>query len=295
VTETGEAAVLTAAAIHARRHPWAIVGLWGWQTLVALGASWPAAALVRATYGVDPRSDAPLWEAGAHPLVDFVWHNAHGLSAVTAAGEFTVAIGVVAGLFPTAAAMFAMAHTRSDRRPAGLMISLAGALEAMPSLLFLFAVAGIAQASAVGLGFAAGWAVEAWTHGGLGEAYAERIGLAVGFMFVLAASGLLVIHDLARAAVMRSQANGPRAFVLGARLFARSPVLLWWSWAWRFLAALAPVLAASAVATRVGGRGGGALVALAFLHQAVVLARVALRASWLARALRSMDPMTRGP
>jgi hypothetical protein len=39
----------------------------------------------------------------------------------------------------------------------------------------------------------------------------------------------------------------------------------------------------------MGGRGGAELALLALLHQAVVASRVALRASWLGVALRTVD------
>jgi hypothetical protein len=39
----------------------------------------------------------------------------------------------------------------------------------------------------------------------------------------------------------------------------------------------------------MGGRGGLTLLLLALLHQAVVVARVSLRASWLGLALRAVD------
>jgi hypothetical protein len=45
----------------------------------------------------------------------------------------------------------------------------------------------------------------------------------------------------------------------------------------------------SLVADRVGGRGGFALFFLFVIHQLAIGTRVALRASWLARALRDVD------
>jgi hypothetical protein len=81
--------------------------------------------------------------------------------------------------------------------------------------------------------------------------------------------------------------------MLGARTFRLAPAALAWSWAWRALASLAPIVAAAWAADRLGGRGGAALFALLVLHQAVVLARVGLRASWLARALRAVDATLR--
>jgi len=276
-------------AIRARRHPWALAGLWGWQSALAVTVSWPAASLVGATYGTHPRGDGPLWDAGGHALLDFVWHQARGLAPMRASTEIALGVAAMIGLVPMAAVMIAMAYGVRDRRAVGLVRSLEGAARAMPSLLWLLLLMGVAEASTLGVGAL----IAAGTHAGLsdawGEARAERVAIAVGLVFVVLASGLGVVHDLARAAVVCARAKGLRAIVLGARVFGRAPLPMWWAWAWRALSALAPVLAAAAVATRIGGRGGGALVVLALLHQGVVLSRVALHASWLAHALRSVE------
>jgi hypothetical protein len=289
VNRYGALVLLTTDAIRARRHPWALAGLWGWQTVLALGVSWPATSLVRAVYGVGPRGDAPLWDAGGHAMLDFLWRSGRGLSPVAGASELVLVVGAVAGLLPMATAMFAMAYATRDSPAAGFMRSIGGALRAMPSLLLLLLVVGLTQAAAAGVGFVVAETVEAWAHPALGEARAERMGIAVGLIFVALVSGLGVMHDLARAVVVRSRASAFRALVLGARTFGRAPLPIWWSWAWRGLLSLAPVLGAAALATRIGGRGGVALLLLAFLHQTVVLSRVALHASWLAEALRSID------
>jgi len=99
-----------------------------------------------------------------------------------------------------------------------------------------------------------------------------------------------VTHDLARAAVVRRSAGGARALVAGAAAFRADPVSLGWSWAWRATASMAPVVLVGALADRLGGHGGATLVLLALLHQGVVFGRVALRASWLAVALRRLAP-----
>ena len=79
------------------------------------------------------------------------------------------------------------------------------------------------------------------------------------------------------------------ALALGARALRRAPIAVGWSWTWRAVASLAPVVAVALLADRIGGRGGIALLVLAVLHQCVVLSRVALRASWLAKAMRTVD------
>lgn len=280
---------LRTGAVRARRHPWALAGLWAWQSALAITASGPAAAFVGATYGAGPRGDGPLWAAGGHDLLDLLWHGARGLAPVTSAAEIAIGTAAVVGLLPMAAVMVAMAYATRDRRSPGLVDSIVGAARAMPSLLWLLVAVGVAQAATVGLGVLIAAGAQAWLSDSWGEARAERVGVALGLVFVLIASGLGVVHDLARATVIRSRATGWRAVVLGARAFGHAPLPIWWSWAWRGLASLAPLLAVAAAATRIGGRGGAALILLASLHQGVVLSRIALRASWLAHALRTVD------
>jgi hypothetical protein len=289
VRRAGDLVLVTNGAMCARRHPWAIAGMWAWQTSFALIASWPAASLVRAAYGGDPRGDAALWDAGGHALLDLLWHDAHGVSVVGRAAALTLAFALVAGLVPLAALMVAMAYAGRDRRRAGLSRSIAAALRAFGAFVVLLLVFGVAEALVAGAGVGAARLAERATHASLGEASAQLVAAALGVLFLAGASAVGVAHDLARAAVVRFQVSGLRGALLGARAFRAAPVRMWWSWAWRAAAAAAPVAAVAAAATGMGGRGGIALVLLAALHQAVVLSRVALRASWLGRALRSVD------
>jgi hypothetical protein len=286
VSEAGDSLGQAPDGMRARRHPWAILGLWGWQTALALGASWPTASLIHAVFGASPRGDAELWVPGGHALLDFLWHDAHALAPVTSTAKAVLLAAAILGLLPMAASMFAMTDDVGERRAFVLLRSISRALRAMPALLLLLVIASAAQAGSVGLGWLVAKGVDMWFSEALGDARAQRIGLAVALVFVLAASGLGVVHDLARAVVVCSRTRALRALVRGARAFASSPLSIWWSWAWRALAALAPVVAIAAVASRIGGRGGFALVALAVLHQGVVLARVALHLSWLAKAMR---------
>jgi hypothetical protein len=278
--------------IRARRHPGAVVGLWAWQAALALTAAWPAAALVRAAYGSGARGDAPLWDEGGHALVDFLWHASWGLSPALATGEVVLAVGAVAGLVPMSAIMATMAYARGDGRPPGLAQCVLLALRAVPALLILLVVLTAAQAGVVGLGLGAAAAAQSLAEGALGVARAEKLGVAVAVVFVVAASGIGVLHDLARAAVVRKRVRWLLAFSLGARTFAHAPLPLWWSWAWRALGSTAPVLVVAAVTGAVDGRKGWPLVLIAVLHQAVIVARASLHASWWAEALRSVDRLS---
>jgi hypothetical protein len=285
--------LVNTAAVRARRHPRAIAGLWAWETVLALLVGWPAAGLAHAAWSGDPHGDAPLWAPGGHALLDWLWHDAHALSSLGHSAMLALGIGAVAGLVPAAALMITLAYATRDRRAAGLARSLAGALRVFPAMLLLLLLSGILQGLVVGAGAVIAGAVESATHTRLGEARAQVIEGLLFLLFVAAASGLGVAHDLSRAAVVRFRVSGGKAFRLGMRTLRLAPVTLWWSWAWRVLASVAPILAGGVVAGELGGRGGLALVVLAVLHQAVVVARIALRASWLARALRAVDATLR--
>jgi hypothetical protein len=285
--------LLTTSSMRARRSPRSIAGLWLWQTGLALLASMPAAGLARAAWSGDPDGDGALWTPGAHALLDWLWHDAHGVRAVFGAAEVILLVGAVLGLIPTAALMFEMAYVSRTRARPGLVRSLAGAMRAWPSMLLLFVLSGLVQATVLGLGVGLGMLAELSAHGGLGEARAQQIEGFVLLLVVAAASAVGVAGDLGRAAIVRFEVRGLRAFVLGMRTLRRSPAPLWWSWAWRAFAGIVLIVIGGVVAGRLGGRGGLALIVLALLHQAVVVSRIALRASWLARALRAVDATLR--
>ena len=285
--------LLSTPSVRARRHPRAVAGLWAWETVLALLVGWPAAGVAHAAWSGDPHGDGAAWAPGGHALLDWLWHDAHAISGLTHEAMLVLAVGVVAGLVPTTALMIALAYATRDRKAAGLARSLSGALRVFPSMLFLLVLAGVLQGLVVGAGGVLASALESATHARLGEARAQQLEGVVFLLFVAAASALGVAHDLARAAVVRFRVKGARAFALGLRTLRLAPLTLWWSWAWRALASVAPVLAGAVVAGALGGRGGLALVVLALLHQAVVAARIALRASWLARALRAVDSALR--
>ena len=285
----GGLVLLATDAMRARRHPWAVVALWAWQTTLALVASWPAWSLVGATWGGDARGDAPLWDPGGRALLDTAWRDQHGLRAVLGAATLALIVGAVAGLVPTAGAMTATAFGTRERTRIGFVRALVAGLRSFRGMFVLLLVVSFVQAVVVGAGWGLSSLVEAWTGGSLGEARSQQLGGLVLLLFALAASAAGVVHDLARASVVRFSVRGWRGLVLGVRAYRTAPLSLWWSWMWREGASIVPVLLAAAVAGRFGGQRGSALFFLFVLHQAVVGARVALRLSWLAKALRTVD------
>ena len=276
-------------AVRARTHPRAILGMWAWETTLSLAGSLPAAALVRAAYGRHPHGDAPLWDPGALPLLALLSRAANGARAATTTAAFVLLFGAVAGLVPLAALMLSMSTATLDGHATGASRSVEGALRLFRRFALMLAGVGLGQGLVVAIGFLMSEGVEAWTHRSLGEALAQQLATAVGVLALLGALALGVLQDLARAAVVRLDAGALTALALGSRVLRSAPIAVTWSWAWRAVAALAPVGAVAVLAGGIGGRGGFALLFLVLLHQGVFVSRVALRASWLAKAMRTVD------
>jgi hypothetical protein len=278
-----------ASKVRARTRPRAILGVWAWETGLSLAGSLPAAALVRAAYGRHPEGDAPLWDPGALPLLGLLSREANGMRAAMATGAFVLLLSAIAGLLPLAALMISISSGTPDGRAIGGARTIEAALRTFRPFALLLAGVGFAQGLVLGIGVLVGEGAASWTHESLGEALAQQLAAAVGVVAVLGIFALYVLHDLARAAVIRLEVGAMNALILGARALRRAPVAVGWSWTWRALASLAPVVAVALLADRIGGRGGMALLVLVVLHQCVVLSRVALRASWLATAMRTVD------
>jgi hypothetical protein len=288
---SGELVLLATPAMRARRRPWAIVGVWAWQAGLALLVSWPAASLVGAAWGGSAVGDAPLWAPGGHALLDWLWHDLRGLTAPVRTAELVLLIGAVAGLLPAAILMTSLAHATRDRKAPGLARSVGLGVRALPAMTVLLVVVGLLQALVAVAAWLLGYGVASWAHAGLGEARAQQLAVASALPWLAFSSAIGVAHDLARAAIVRFKARGLWAVSVGIRAFRSAPLALWWSWAWRALGSAPALIAAALVAERLGGRGGFALVVLTVLHQSVAVVRVALRASWYAKALRAVDEM----
>jgi hypothetical protein len=261
--------------------------MWAWQAVMALLAAWPAASLVRAAYAGDPRGDAALWEPGGLALLDLIWH-ALGAATATADGALLVVlVTTIAGWVPLAALMVALARPHGRTSTPLVFYK---ALRVLPTFVKCALLVLAAQGATVGTGAFLAQLAQGWTRPHYGEAPAQLLEIAIFVPFGLAALGLGVGHDLARATIVVRGADVVTGLVEGFRLLRASPLALAGAWAWRAAASLVPVAMAALVAGRLGGRGGAALATVTLAHQGAAFTRVALRASWLACALRAARP-----
>ncbi len=278
-------------AMRARRRPGVVVAVWIWETTMALLMSLPAFAVVGSAYGEHPLQDAPLWAPGSEALMQLYYRASHARAAIAASAGLALALAAALGAVPLAAMLVSIGYATRDRRVPGWSHVFTRTAGAMLPLTIVGALTLLAQAMVVGGGVLLGMLAQAAAQGA-GEARADVL---AGFMVALSGVTALyvgVASDLARAALVRFRMSVLLALRLAWHVTRRAPANAFMSWALRALAALLLVGIGAAAADRLGGRGGAALVFLALCHQCVILARVALRASWLAKALRIVDRVT---
>jgi len=291
-TESPELVLLANDAMRARHRPWMILLVWAWEAVWAFAIAWPVGRMAARAYGTHPDGDGVLFRAGALELGDFFAYGFRALPALVGHVSVLAPAALLLGLLPLAALMASMTQATRDRRAPPLRQlwpHVLGSFTPMAGLLVLATIAIVTSgAAAMALGAAVAGTYAEGNHVG-GEPRADWLGLGVTAIGLLAPCFVGILHDMARAAVVRFRVKTVRAIVLAWKAMALHPVSECWSYVWRAVVSWGLVGLGALVASRLGGRPGLALVALLLMHQAIVLSRVALRASWLAKALRSLD------
>jgi hypothetical protein len=318
-------------AIRARRRPAAVLLLYfaelAWALLVAV----PVHAWARHVWGAHPEGDAVLFAGGNRELLVWLGQADAALPTTARTTMVLLVLGTVLLQLPLGALLASLAFERNagEAGDAGVMSGAAetgvmsGAAEtgaarrslrtvdalrvsvsaflALAGALVLGAVAAIVV---LGLGGLAASAVDGVLTERLGDARAFTAGVLVFALFAAIAAIVGVFVDLARAAIARSAGllalRGPSstswsmllhgvgvALSTARRSLGRATL----AWASRAAAGAALLAIGYAITESLGGKGGAPLVALFVAHQAIVLGRTALRASWLARALTLVAPV----
>lgn len=285
--------------MRARRAPRALLALYASHAAWSLLAALPVREHASRTFGAHPDGDAVLFTPGGRALMEWAAHETHGVLLTAAPLAIAIAIvGAVATQLATANLLLAMTHGRAGLPPRPGE-GAAFASRAFLPLTAVWVLTLLAQGIVLGGGgFAAGALYDALVPSG--DARAFFWGVAALAPFVVLAALVGVTADLARAALSvreREDLSRVGAIRLALRAFAHALrgmrsawALALGSWASRWAIGALLVVGGALAAARLGGRAGGALAALWVVHQGVLAARVALRASWLARAARIVSP-----
>lgn len=305
---------LAPAEIRARKRPLAVLFVYGAELAWALVVATPAHAWAKRVWGAHPDGDSVLFRASGRELLVWLGQTDAGMAVTTSTTLFLLVLGAVLMQLPLGALLSSLAFSRGDGAEAngGRSLRPVEALRAgigtfMP-LSGALALGAVASTVVVAIGVMASSAVARGFAGPLGDARAFQLRLATLGLFLGLAAIIGVVVDLARAAIAREAGLGAAAgksapgwsvmlrgvkVALGAS--RRDLLRATAAWASRGAVGLALVAVGFVAAASLGGRGGTALVALFVVHQLVVLGRVALRASWLSRALAIVAPVQDAP
>lgn len=305
---------LAAGEIRARKRPGAIVLLYLWELAFALLIATPIHAWARRAWGSHPDGDAVLWKDGGRALLTWLGQVDAALPVVSRTAIVLLVVGAVFSQLPLGALLASLAFERGPTPPnfprtlggqsprAGT--AMRAGMNAFFPLVVVLAFLAVTNAIVLGLGTALASAMDHGFERKLGDAQSFQLHVAVVAFFFLISAFAGVFVDLARAAIgreaglasMRGSVHPAWNMMLrGIRVAittSRNRGIYRALRAWAVRAGSGVVLLAIGwiAASSLGGKGGGALIALWVIHQGVVLGRVALRASWLAHATRMIVP-----
>ncbi len=283
--------------IRARRRPRAILFVWLWELVCALVIATPVHAWARAVWGAHPDGDAVLFRPGGHALLTWLADAGPALGIVVRTTFLLLVVLGILGQIVTGTLVAFLATGTGDRgrAPPAAFALRAGAASFFP-LLGIGLLFGALEGFLLGVGFFASSSIDHALQLRLGDASAFTARLVVLAIFTVGALVVGVVADLARVSIVRDVAisetpvpmrSAMRDGIVSATTTARHALgRASLAWGWRAALSLALVYAGAVAGDLVGGRGGGALWLLFFVHQLIVLVRAALRASWLANALR---------
>lgn len=264
--------------VRARRHPRAIVAMWLWFALSGLVLAWPTAVAVGADFRASPSSDAPLFRPGSLDLLDYLWRAQGAANAELGHLAIVLPLTVIGAVLPLVVFLVALSGRGRLTRPSRAV----GAL-----VLFELLTVGVQATTLVGTAMLGGVTSSALTSS-MGEANAAFVGFAVFALGVVVVLVVSLLRDLASAAMIAYEPGLFDAWQMAVRALSVRPFAVVGGWLWRSVLGLAAVLAAGALASRIGGKAGLFLIGLALAHQAALAWKVGWRASWLAAAMRSL-------
>jgi hypothetical protein len=276
-------------AMRARRRPIAVFAYYIYQLAVSVCVAWPISRGLAALFGGHPRGDGVLFDDGGWALLALRTGYDRVAPALWGLVFVVMIFGAVIGLVPLAALITSISHVTPETRAPRPRHLAPYVVAAFGPLGYLLAMGAALELALLAIAMWTFGAVGAWAEPRWGEARGDQIGaLACALVLVLAMIAA-VLHDLARVSVVRYRTRTFGAIRAALRVFRRAPLRVLWSWIWRSSISLSLVVLVALVVPAFTTRQTLAIIAIAILHQLVVLARVALRASWLARSLRAAD------
>jgi hypothetical protein len=269
----------------ARRRGGTIAIVYAVHTCTALAIAWPQSGLLSDQSAAMPGGDRVLFVPGGLYLLEAFRLSYRSMLSTARGDLFLVVLAAYLGLLPLGALVTALC--RSGKVGARDLLAGAGACFGRYSILLVLAF--------VSMGFTGALALLSVGAAGLSPlSLPETRAGVLTLVAVYAALALLisllgVVHDLARASVVRHDADVWSSLAVATATLRRRPLLVLAGWSLRTAAGLFLVGISIAFASAVSIVTAPGFFAVALVDQLVAAALVALRASWLALALRLVD------
>lgn len=296
---------LPSTAIRARKRPGAIALLYLWELGFALLVATPVHAWARREWGSHPEGDALLWKEGGHYLLAWLGQTDAALPMVMRTAVVMFAAFAAFSQLPLGAMFAALGFARdSEGRAPRSATALRAGMNAFFPLVVVLAFLALTDLVVLGIGAAIASAADSGFERTLGDAHSFYLHVVLLGLFVLLSAFIGVFFDLVRAAIGREAGlasirgsvhpawnvmlRGIRVAMTASR--SRGLLRAFGAWLARWSAGVVLLGIGWMASSALGGKGGGAVFALFAIHQLVVFGRVALRASWLAHAVRIVIP-----
>ncbi len=279
-TAAAGAGVLAGAAARprARERVGTILAIYAVHLAIAVAVVGPMVGVLSSETRRLGRGDAVLFDPGGLFLLEAVRRHAETWLGMLPVCAWIVVLTSYFGLLPLGALVHAL--NRRGRVTVAELTGAAGRYFARYSVLWCLAL--LAMGAVAGITSLALLAMP--VQRGTGSV---MVVAGVLVLLGLATVGALgIVHDLARAAAVRFDLGAERSLRVGMQAMAEQPLRIAFAWGWRAAMASAWIAAAAFVCGRASLSTRLDVLAVFVVHQFVAAVLVALRASWLARALR---------
>jgi hypothetical protein len=273
----------------ARRRPGLVALAYGYRALAGLLVALPAAAALGGATSGYPRGHAELFDPGAVMLVEALRLARRAIPAVVASATPIAVLAVLGAIFPLGVLLVGL--STEGRVSAGFLA--ARTFRHAGTLALLFGLCSVAQASACGLTLVIGGKlVGALSLSAPAEDRAFAVELAVGLALV---ATLGVARDLASAATVAGDHGLHAAATIGLSTLRRAGARALFAWGWRASLGGVGIVSAALLAPAAAGATPAGTALAALIHQAALAGATFAHASWLAAALRLVQPAQASP
>ena len=264
--------------ISAMRSVRAVAWLWLWETAIALAVVAPSAVALRSVVGATPDGDAILWQPGALFLGDALMHQLAAIRPLFTLAALALGVNAIVGAFPFGAIVASLAFEMPDGRALRFDAAALAAARRFGRLLLVRLVAFFAILGAALLAMRAAAAARESLESSMGAAASDIFAIGVMILGAVVVSVLVMATDIVSVGAAVEDHRWWTAFRRSAVIYSHA----YRAWFAQFAVGGFLVALGLLCTEHIPESHKWGFVAIAVIHQAVIVARACLRVSWLA-------------